>query len=490
MSDVLVRDLAALLTRAAAAARSEEVRERLDEARARLGGPLRLAVAGKVNAGKSTLLNALLGEELAPTDAGECTTIVTWYSYGRSPRVLVHPRGRPPVVRPWDREKGALEVDLGTLAAGDVERVEVSWPTDQLLELTVLDTPGIASISTEVSERTHRVLAAEDGRVPVADAVLYLMRHTHASDLRFLESFHDDELAHGTPINAIGVLSRADEIGSCRLDAMTVAERIARRYEADRRIQRLCPLVVPVDGLLAQAATSLQEAEYAMLAGVAACSEAVVDEVLLTADRFAVGPTGTLTELERRHLLDRMGLFGVRLSVQLIQRRQVSGVAELARELASRSGLDRLRSVLLRQFLERSRILKARSALAVVTDVLRSGGCRDGAQLGAALEELTMSTHEFAEVRLLGVLRTGAVRLRAERLAELERLLGGSGHDACARLGLEPDAMPASVHAAAVAALEPWRRLAEHPLSTREVQLAAQVATRTLEGLASAAWPR
>ena len=113
------------------------------------------------------------------------------------------------------------------------------------------------------------MLSAEDGRVPVADAVLYLMRHTHASDVRFLESFHDDELAHGTPMNSVGVLSRADEIGSCRLDAMEVADRIARRYEADPRLRRLCPVIVPVDGLLAHAATTLREAEFAMLATLA-----------------------------------------------------------------------------------------------------------------------------------------------------------------------------------------------------------------------------
>ncbi|NLH68587.1 MAG: GTP-binding protein, partial [Brooklawnia sp.] len=39
----------------------------------RLQEPLRVAIAGIVKAGKSTLLNALLGEQIAPTDAGECT---------------------------------------------------------------------------------------------------------------------------------------------------------------------------------------------------------------------------------------------------------------------------------------------------------------------------------------------------------------------------------------------------------------------------------
>ena len=62
----------------------------IDDLAERLDGPLRIAVAGMVKAGKSTLLNAVIGEEIAPTDAGECTRIVTWYRYGATPRVTLH----------------------------------------------------------------------------------------------------------------------------------------------------------------------------------------------------------------------------------------------------------------------------------------------------------------------------------------------------------------------------------------------------------------
>ena len=58
----------------------------------RLDEPLRVAIAGKVKAGKSTLLNALVGEQVAPTDAGECTRVVTWYRDGATPRIVLHPR--------------------------------------------------------------------------------------------------------------------------------------------------------------------------------------------------------------------------------------------------------------------------------------------------------------------------------------------------------------------------------------------------------------
>jgi predicted GTPase len=64
---------------------------RIAELRERLAGPLRVAIAGKVKAGKSTLLNALVGEKVAPTDAGECTRIVTWYRDSHNYRVTAVP---------------------------------------------------------------------------------------------------------------------------------------------------------------------------------------------------------------------------------------------------------------------------------------------------------------------------------------------------------------------------------------------------------------
>src|SRR5918992_2789414 len=62
----------------------------------RLDEPLRVAIAGKVKAGKSTLLNALVGEQIAPTDAGECTRVVTWYRDGHSPKIVMDPKEGPP----------------------------------------------------------------------------------------------------------------------------------------------------------------------------------------------------------------------------------------------------------------------------------------------------------------------------------------------------------------------------------------------------------
>jgi hypothetical protein len=253
-------------------------------------------------------------------------------------------------------------------------------------------------------------------------------------------------------------------------------------------MRRLCPIVLPVDGLLAHAASTLREAEYALLATLAGAPREAADELLLTVDRFVRRPTTIgLIELEREHLLDRLGLFGVRLATELIRTGAVRNAGELAAEMSRRSGLDRLRSVLLTQFEQRSRILKARSALAVLGDVLRTDGGPQAAELRAAAEELTAGTHEFEEVRLLDSVRSGAVELAPAKLAELDQLLGGSGHDPASRLGLAPEeSSPDQIRTAALAALTRWQRVAEHPLSSRPAQLAARTATRTLEGVLAA----
>ena len=140
-----------------------EVLTSLDELRRRLDEPLRVALVGSVKAGKSTLLNALLGEHLAPTDARECTKVVTWYRHSATPSVqAVHVVDG--VVRlPLLRQDSRLELDLGHLDADSVERLDVAWPTSALTELTLIDTPGTASISTTLSDRTHQFITPGGG---------------------------------------------------------------------------------------------------------------------------------------------------------------------------------------------------------------------------------------------------------------------------------------------------------------------------------------
>ncbi len=452
----------------------------------RFDEPLRVAIAGKVKAGKSTLLNALVGEEIAPTDAGECTRVVTWYLDAQVPKVTMFPRRAAPRQLTIHRNQGALKFDLAGMPVDQVDKLEVQWPSQSLRTQTLIDTPGIASLSKDTSARAGAFLAPDDSPSQ-ADAVIYLMRHLHATDINFLESFYDQGVARATPINTIAVLSRADEIGVGRLDALTSARRLARRYRADDKIRGLCQTVVAVAGLLAQTGRTMRQHEFTALSALAALPRADLESMLLSVDRFSRAELGSSDSSgpdsdTRARLMERFGLFGVRLSTTLI-RQGMNDPNTIATELVRRSGLDELRAVLSTQFSERRDLLKARSALLAVDLVLTREPRPSAAPLVAEVERILAGAHEFHELRLLSAIRAGVVKLAPDVLEEAERLLGGDGGSAAARLGLQPGTGPQELRAAALEAVTRWQRRAESPMSGRAVSDAARLVARSCEGV-------
>src|SRR5690606_9287843 len=147
------------------------------------------------------------------TDAGECTKVVSWYRQGFGYEVRAVLRSGESRELRFRRDDGRLDIDLGRYAIEEIERLDVAWPSSNLARTTLIDTPGLASMTPSASLRTHDFMALDDAdRQSDADAVLYLMRHMHKRDAEFLEAFFDDTLANSSPVNAIAVLSRADEI--------------------------------------------------------------------------------------------------------------------------------------------------------------------------------------------------------------------------------------------------------------------------------------
>src|SRR5512141_1230212 len=130
------------------------------DVRRRLGEPLRVAIAGRLEAGKSTLVNALIGRRVAPTEVGECTRIVTQFRYGTSDRVDVVRRNNSRDSLPLD-ESGMIPQRLG-VARSEIAYVDVSLTSDNLRDLTVVDTPGLSSANTAVSDHARRFLFTDD----------------------------------------------------------------------------------------------------------------------------------------------------------------------------------------------------------------------------------------------------------------------------------------------------------------------------------------
>jgi len=461
-----------------------DVFNELDRIAGRLNQPIRIALAGTLKAGKSTLVNALVGEAIAPTDATEATRIVTWFRHGPTPKVTAnHVGGRRsnvPIARGLNNWAG-LTFDFGSLDADDVVDLDVEWPAAELINATIIDTPGTSSLSRDVSERTLRLLVPEDG-VPRVDAVVFLLRTLNAADIALLKQI--GELVGGSSgaLGVIGVASRADEIGAGRLDAMLSAKDVAKRFTEELDRTGICQAVVPVSGLLALTARTLRQSEFAALEKLAAVDPAQLNKAMLSVDRFVREDVDLPVDASTRvGLLDRFGMFGVRISIAVI----LSGVtdsAALADALLERSGLVSLRDVIDQQFAQRSESLKAHTALVSLRRFVEAHPIPAAPYIVADIDPLLADTHAFEELRLLSQLRSRPTTLTDDEMASLRRVIGGSGTDAASRLGLTPEA-PYDGPRAAFAAAQRWRRRAEHPLNDPFTTRACRAAVRSAEAL-------
>jgi hypothetical protein len=469
----------------------------LVECERRLDEPLRVALVGKLKSGKSTLLNALVGEEIAPTDATECTRVVTWFGRSAGPRVEVTHDGGRRTELPVRRTDGRLQLDLGPVPADRVDRLVVGWPSELLERYTVIDTPGTSSNSADVSARTMAFLAPEHGTCE-AEAVIFLMRSRHDSDAVLLRQLQEQTGAGG-PLGIVGVLSRADELAggaAGQLGGATgsiggvtgpggvldAARRRSAELRTDPELSGLHRDFVAVSGLLALRGQTLRQREFVALHALAGLPDDVLAGALVSAGRFTGAELG-VPVAEREWLLGEFGLVGVRIAVDLV-RSGARDAPALAAALVRHSGLDELHRVLDARFASRHGQLKAHAALRTVRQVLLRQPATRSARLLRTVERLLADAHAGTEVRVLA--GVAALPVAGPTREALDRVLGGRGTTAAARLGLPADTDNHQLRAAALHAIRYWRGQLAHPLLDPPTEQAYRAAVRSCEAIAVA----
>jgi hypothetical protein len=435
----------------------------------RLGAPLQVAVAGRIKSGKSTLVNALIGRRVAPTDIGECTRLVTRFQYGTVDRVEVVLTDGTRRALPFDAA-GQIPADLGGIATESVSHLEAYLTNAVLRDLTVIDTPGLGSLDSASVGRTRMLLGvlpgaapgdgaggaghrsradglggdgvAADGELdPVsrsavagAEAVLYVLTQSvRADDQQALASFTAATASREPgPANAIAVLNKADTIAAESVEGADGDQWQAARLMARAQAATLRPgvaEVLPMIGLLAETAETggFTAADADALRTLSAMDPVELDTMLLSADLFtgvdAPVPAGT-----RARLLERLDLYGIRVAAQALRRDPAITAGGLRRVLLDASGLDGLRGRLDAMFSARADGIKAAAALASITTLARESG--DPAQrrrVGDAIEVLLQrpEAHHLRLLEALTVISSGAVAMPDDLAQEVIRV-GGS----------------------------------------------------------------
>ncbi|MEM6791111.1 MAG: dynamin family protein, partial [Myxococcota bacterium] len=191
--------------------------------------PLYVAVLGEFNAGKSTLLNALLGTDVAPTGVRPTTATLHWVAWAPDRFARICVSGQRDRVVPHGELKRALHELEGE--GHDVARVYIYAPIERLKRIELLDTPGFnapvddhAAQARRGIDEAHVALWLLDGTAPLKD-----------SERRVL----DDVVAAGLPLQVL--VNKRDRIGEGGVDR--VRDYVVAAL-AERGIETLAPPVV------------------------------------------------------------------------------------------------------------------------------------------------------------------------------------------------------------------------------------------------------
>ncbi len=158
-------------------------------------GVFRLLVLGDMKRGKSTFLNALIGENLLPSDVNPCTALLTILRYGSEKKVTVYFNdGQNPKQLDFKSFKQNYTIDPAEAkrleqekkpAFPDIDCAVVEYPLPLLEKgIEIVDSPGL----NETESRTELSL----GYINNCHAILFVLRATQPCTLgerRYLENY-------------------------------------------------------------------------------------------------------------------------------------------------------------------------------------------------------------------------------------------------------------------------------------------------------------
>jgi len=352
-----------------------------------LDKPCVLAVVGRMKAGKSTFINALLGEDVAKVGATETTATINRFVYGapdpKWPVRCHYCDGR--VVEEsrefLDRLQGN---DAETLRlSAEIDHLEYRLPIPYLQQTELVDTPGTSAavdahqnatadfldLRRQLRDRHDR----ETGRWgSEADAVIYLVGPVaRAADDDFLREFQEATGGRSAALNAIGVMAKID----LQPEVMKRRSELAKKMAA--QLSDSLNTVVPVSAGLRRMIDHLDRmGGWERLEKLKSIPPHRLSKLLdseeffreLESDDCPVSPD------ERCQMLNAMAkdtpwmVFAT--VVRCLTADPTRGLEAVKAELDEESGFGPLRKTLERHFFERARTLRCRKTAATAYALL------------------------------------------------------------------------------------------------------------------------
>ncbi len=337
--------------------------------------PFTVAVMGQMRSGKSTLLNALIGRDLAVTGINETTATVNCFKYSDNSddclRFRVLWKDAPEELLPIDQ----IGTWIGDSAnAARTSRLEFYAPSDFLKTANIIDTPGTRSTITghtsALSDFLHDESLRQGGK---ADAIIYvLLPVARENDEKWLAEFEQaSRLPGATPYNSIAVVHRWEA-------TLDVADPARKAAEMAGKIQGMLAgqvsRVIAVSAPLAILCERLGHDNpfwTSLLSLGRDSTRDAVESITMSEDYYAGDEDDcALTPAEREQLRERAtavypGLPWPSFKI-MIRTAAAPGIGtpeDLRTKIADMSGFSTLRRELEDRYFARSRVIKAFSLL-------------------------------------------------------------------------------------------------------------------------------
>ncbi len=136
----------------------------------RINEPFNAVVAGEFKRGKSTLINALLGDNVVPTSVLPETVTINKISYGeKTSSTAVLKNGKKARLEQTELKRKELEKIISELP-DEIEYVDIIQDNDLLKEMSIIDTPGVGDIFNKFDEQVSDYLKNADALIYVISA--------------------------------------------------------------------------------------------------------------------------------------------------------------------------------------------------------------------------------------------------------------------------------------------------------------------------------
>lgn len=183
----------------------EAVEKNLDKVIENLERKLSLVLMGEVKAGKSTLINALAGGKISPTNTLECTSAIIEIEYSAEPFAEIHTNDGNIDKKSFEEALKILEEQKQNEAFfRNCKMIKIGYPLPNLKRLRLVDTPGLSTITQQNEETTKNYIMS-------SDLVLWVLNAFTLGDAEVTEKL--SEVAKtGKPI--VIILNRIDQVDS------------------------------------------------------------------------------------------------------------------------------------------------------------------------------------------------------------------------------------------------------------------------------------